>query len=462
MRRRAPKRGHSRRLRGAPEGSNVALIGSRISGAFLDHRRRAAAAAAVLLGVWPAAGLAEKKPPPPIPSNWVTMPAPSDWSLTRPRGFAPGMFARAVAKCAVNDAGALTGCRIVREAPTGIGAGEALLSLAPRYQRKPPGADGAREVSIVGAWYAADQQGDWVKKPTAADLMAVFPTEAYRRGINGQATIDCVSTVQGALTDCVAIEESPAGAGFGSAAIALTAQFLMKPARYHGAPVQSVARIPIRFITYGPADVGESKKVLPANLPWSQAPTYAELAAAYPKKARAEKKAGRATLACEMSETGKLRDCVVAASEPKGYGFDVAAKGLARTFTFPVNSDSDKKATHAVVVHLPFTFDPATLDEATPVVGKPSWATIPNDDQLRTAFAAVKVSGTVRVMLKCIVQPGGSLGDCSVGSEEPAGAGVGAAALALVPTFRVTTWTAEGLPVVGGAIRIPLRYEGAK
>jgi hypothetical protein len=37
--------------------------------------------------------------------------------------------------------------------------------------------------------------------------------------------------------------------------------------------------------------------------------------------------------------------------------------------------------------------------------------------------------------------------------------GIGQAALALAPTFRLSTWTAEGLPVVGGAINIPLRYE---
>jgi hypothetical protein len=36
--------------------------------------------------------------------------------------------------------------------------------------------------------------------------------------------------------------------------------------------------------------------------------------------------------------------------------------------------------------------------------------------------------------------------------------GFGAAALSLAPKFQVNPWSAEGLPVVGGRIRVPMRY----
>ncbi|MDB5422618.1 MAG: putative TonB protein, partial [Phenylobacterium sp.] len=68
--------------------------------------------------------------------------------------------------------------------------------------------------------------------------------------------------------------------------------------------------------------------------------------------------------------------------------------------------------------------------------------------------------GTVQVMLACVVQQGGGVSDCTVQREQPAGIGVGQAALALATHFRLTTWTAEGLPTVGGTVKIPLRYEG--
>jgi len=390
-------------------------------------------------------------------SDWVSYPSHADWAAAPPASYKEGVFARAAARCAVKDSGELSDCRVVRETPVGAGVGEALLAMVPKYRRKPPGKDDLREIVITGDWYAYDTAGDWRRRPSPEQLRAVFPAEAYKRGSSGTAVIDCVATVQGALNDCIVLDESPVGMGFGGAAIALTPQFLMKPAQYKGAPTPSTVRIPIRWESFGPQPTAGSKKVMPANVAWTEAPSYAEVAAAYPKKAREERKAGRATVACGMSEEGRLRDCSIATSDPRGYGFDLAAKTLAKRFAYPVGSDADRKATRGVIVHLPITFDPANLDQASPVVGKPNWAAIPSADMIRAAFKDIKGAATIRAMLSCVVQPGGALAGCTVASQEPAGAG--AAALTLVPTFRVTTWTTEGLPVVGGTIRIPLRYE---
>lgn len=403
------------------------------------------------------AGAAEKKPP---PSGWVTMPEKED----RAAAFGPivkrGTFYRAVARCAVNDDGSLKDCRLIRDTPNGAGFGAALLSLAPKFKRKPPGAKDLREVSIADSWSAFDKAPDWVRRPTPEQLLAVFPTEAYKRGQEGKATINCIVTTQGALADCVTLEETPAGAGFGGAAIALTPQFLLRPATSQGAPVQSTANLPITFKTFGPAPTAGSKKVINAAIAWSEAPTFAQVAAAYPAKARAQKRGGRATIACNMTEQGRLSRCQVATSDPKGYGFDTAAKELSKYFAIPVTSDADRKATRDIAVHLPITFDPAMLDQA--VIGKPIWAAVPKGDQLTAAFRDVKASGTSRAMLNCAVQAGGRIDDCRVASETPPGAGVGAAALQLAPTFRLATWSDEGLPIVGGRVNIPIRYEGER
>lgn len=392
--------------------------------------------------------------------GWTARPGDAERRAADVKFWKGPIFARAVARCAVADDGALTDCRVIRETPTGAGIGDALMLLAPSYRRRPPQGDDARQVDIVHAWTAEDTRPDWKKQPTAADFLTVYPTRAMREGLSGETIINCVVTTQGVLIDCVALSETPAGQSFGAAAITLTSQFLMKPATLNGRPTPSVVSLPINFKHQGGPGVGGiGKKVMPATVTWAEAPTVADVAAAYPKKARAEKKAGHVTLACDLAASGRLANCATATSDPKNYGFDVAAKQLARQFLFPLNSEDEKKAVRNVSVHIPFTFDPSAIDSATPPVGKPAWAVIPTDAQFSEVFAPLKFTGTARTTLSCIVQPGGYLNDCRVASESPAGSGIGAAALKLSSAFRLSTWTASGLPVVGGSVSVPVRYD---
>ena len=110
-------------------------------------------------------------------------------------------------------------------------------------------------------------------------------------------------------------------------------------------------------------------------------------------------------------------------------------------------------------MHLPFVFAPAMLQGDPASIGKPSWVGLPTEAELRAAFGA-ELKGTQRATIDCRVEAGGALGDCRVASEEPAGGGAAKAALALSPKFRISTWTADGLPTVGARVRVPLRYEG--
>lgn len=395
----------------------------------------------------------------PSDDGWATYAANGDFIAARPRGLAQGGFARGVVRCAVEDDGVLSRCVVTRETPIGIGVGAAALELSSKFRRERPGPKDLREVDLALDWFEFDKPGDWVRRPTAEDLRAVLPGEAIKRGLDGYAVIDCVATVQGALTDCAIVHEKPAGFGFGSSAVALTPQFMMKPATLRGVPVRSTVRLPIRFVTGPPASLADAKRVVSPGLPWIEAPSYGDVAAAYPAKARAERVGGRATLACNMNGEGRLTGCETASSTPGGYGFDSAAKMLAKRFRYAVRDEREKVATRKLMVHLPFTFDPGMLDAAEPVVGKPNWAALPTGAAIVSAFEATKAKGTVRAQLRCIVQPGGGLGSCTVASEQPAGAGIAAAALTLVSSFKVTTWTAEGLPTVGAVITVPLRYE---
>jgi TonB family protein len=89
---------------------------------------------------------------------------------------------------------------------------------------------------------------DWAVKPTGADVADLYPPEAVKANVDGAATIACAVSLEGRLTDCKVLDEAPAQAGFGAAALKLSERFQMKPMSRDGQPVAGgKIRIPIRF-----------------------------------------------------------------------------------------------------------------------------------------------------------------------------------------------------------------------
>ncbi|HEX3701259.1 MAG TPA: hypothetical protein VHV27_11370 [Phenylobacterium sp.] len=193
---------------------------------------------------------------------------------------------------------------------------------------------------------------------------------------------------------------------------------------------------------------------------WAVAPSYADVLAAYPARARASRQAGHAVIFCDFALDGRLSQCIPVSEAPLGEGFADAARKLARDFRADVSTEVARQKTLGGGVSLAVVFDPAMLDQARPVLGTPKWTDLPSAMDVDAAFAGTpKNVGAVRVVLDCKVQQGGVMGGCGVESEQPAGQGFGQAALALAAKTRVSTWTDQGLPVVGGAVRIPIRFE---
>ena len=397
------------------------------------------------------------------PSIWAEQPTQAQREAARAAaGFKPDDTGRAIAVCKAKADGALEGCHLVADNPPGLG--RAVLAMAPLYRLNfaaPHAPHPGEDVDIGTSTFRYDAPPGWLRKPTAEDLMAVWPTKAMAAGRGGSATINCMVSVQGALYDCVVLTESPASDHFGDAAVALAPQFLMKPAMLKGQPVVSALSVPIKFYMppgSRPDLMPPSKPMVAATMAWPEAPSYAAVAAAYPAKARATRLGGRATLNCEFARDGRLRNCDTITEEPKGQGFGQAAKALAKQFRAQPTF-ADGKSVDGAPIQLPVVFDPAMLSGGAPVIGKAQWAGLPGAGDTSAAFGKLKIEGTARVRLACVVQEGGAVTDCRVEQEDPAGQGVGAAALSLAPHFRLTTWTAEGLPTVGGTIQIPLRYE---
>lgn len=89
---------------------------------------------------------------------------------------------------------------------------------------------------------------EWARKPTPDEIMNHYPTDALRQDLSGRVLIRCDVALSGVLENCAVVEETPAGVGFGAAALAMTPLMLMKPMTKNGVPVEGgKAVVPISF-----------------------------------------------------------------------------------------------------------------------------------------------------------------------------------------------------------------------
>lgn len=83
----------------------------------------------------------------------------------------------------------------------------------------------------------------WVRQP-----VPVFPSLALRRGVEqGAVVLRCETLVTGQFGACEALSETPAGAGFGEAALAATREARVKPYSIDGFETDSTVTFTVRF-----------------------------------------------------------------------------------------------------------------------------------------------------------------------------------------------------------------------
>lgn len=185
---------------------------------------------------------------------------------------------------------------------------------------------------------------------------------------------------------------------------------------------------------------------------WAEAPSVADIAAAYPAKARAANVGGSVTLTCQIGHDLHPRDCEAIKETPGLYGFAPVARKLAEKLKA---AESDMIGRN---VFIPVTFDPAVLSAAA-MVTKPAWVALPTAADMNATFPKTENGvNDVRVVLGCTVTSDGSLGGCAVAQETPAGQGYGAGALALASKFKMAPWSINGEPTVGAKIKLPIHY----
>lgn len=82
-----------------------------------------------------------------------------------------------------------------------------------------------------------------LRGPSVEERRRAHPPAALRAGRSGSAAMSCVIGLDGRLSDCEVVNESPAGQGFGQAALTLAYAFQARPPVVNGQPQAGVRGI---------------------------------------------------------------------------------------------------------------------------------------------------------------------------------------------------------------------------
>lgn len=94
------------------------------------------------------------------------------------------------------------------------------------------------------------------------------------------------------------------------------------------------------------------------------------------------------------------------------------------------------------------------------VISNPDWVSRPSPDDMARFYPprAVEDEVTGDTRIRCTVTTYGTLTECEVVSETPADQGFGEAALRASRQFRMRPRAADGQPVEGGVVTVPIRW----
>jgi TonB family protein len=336
----------------------------------------------------------------------------------------------------------------------------------------------------------------------AGQSVSIWPAGARAAGLSGSVTLSCMVDVHGLAEWCRVAYETPPGRGFGDAAMALRPTLKLAPRQGPDGPVDSMMNIALSFSAQqsesnlrevmaaasglggkapetgqslsgrGVSDVNARDLVVYHNpidmrrvtlmdsRGWVQAPSFADLAAAYPSQGGGQE--GYAVAHCKVERTGTLKGCVVAKELPAGHGFGRAAVALAPQFR--VSPDVMAQAPHGapVEVDVPIRF-PAATEARDRTVRSPVWVAGYDPQTLIRDFPpAVAKKVSPGAVVRCEVAADGSLSGCAIELTSPDGLDFDDAAVKFASRLKMSLWSAEAGPVQGGVVHLPVRLDLAE
>lgn len=326
----------------------------------------------------------------------------------------------------------------------------AMMAAAVMAQAPDPADKPALAVNVLAA---PTETPRIAKRPTPLEYLTAYPKAAASVGMGGKAVLDCHVDNGGRLDACRVAHETPLGAGFGAAALTLSRSYRVEQEPYRAADVE----LPIGFAT----TLNDNELAVAG--PWLAAPTFADVAAAYPDIGGGA--AGQIVLHCALQRDGTLHACKTLYLKPVDRDFDVAAMKLARLFRMQINPVTLKSG-QPMVADVAMSLAAPFMDEAkTRRISAPDWLAAPGAADLARLFPAEAAAKGVSAGLgeaDCTVAADGSLRDCQpFGEGEPPGVGFSKAAALAAAMMRMSPWTDAGGPVDGALVRIPIRFDQA-
>jgi len=200
---------------------------------------------------------------------------------------------------------------------------------------------------------------------------------------------------------------------------------------------------------------------LPDNPQWLERPTAQDYQLARPKQAEAQKVAGVAILFCGITADGHLDPCKAEEETPTGMGFGDAAVALAPKFRMAATTAAGETVGgHYYRLRIRFTLPLPVLPDGVRLIGHPTWTSQPGGQQSSTYYPdrALRMGQGGNALIQCVVVEGGRLDACTVLDEDPPEFGFGHALLKLAPFFQMAPVDADGQPVVGGVVRVPMSF----
>jgi TonB family protein len=339
----------------------------------------------------------------------------------------------------------------------------------------------------------AEQQSPW-----GGDFTAIWPAGAYNAGVDGHVILNCVIDAHGLAESCQIAKETPAGKKLGAAALELRPTFKLKPATdADGQPVTAVMALNVTFkapaqdfdqqklmdqiykrsnrgLDFGTLDLppNPNKLVMRGvtmmdNPVWIDAASFDDLAAAYPAKGGGAEGYVAAHCRVERSgdKAGTLHDCQVIKESPAGLGFAKAGLDLATKFRAETVALAKLSSHEQVWVDIQMRLPAPTPAAGERTITAPRWIVTVDPKILPQLFppqAAAKGLSDGNGVARCHVAGDGTLTGCVPEDADPNGLGFAEVAARVASKMRMNLWSADGAPVDGGVVHVPIHLSLAE